>query len=207
MTPPKAAQILDLLVPFAILLRGADRLAPFDRWPELVLRFLPHTFFVYWLFSFIPVIGGQVYMLVVVPLAVLRGVNDDHARHLLRAWVALLIGFLSIWGFIGHVVLADRVASEIGWATGSPFQTELAFASLGLGIAALMTIWLSDHLVTGVVIAKAVFWYGAAFTHLRDWWMDGNAAPYNVGGPLIGDLIYPTVLLVLLARAGPPLRP
>lgn len=38
--------VIDFLVPFGILLRKSEDLPPFDRWRDLVLRFIPHSFFV-----------------------------------------------------------------------------------------------------------------------------------------------------------------
>jgi len=119
------------------------------------------------------------------------------ARKLLLYLTVILIGFGGTWSFIGHTFLAEMVAAKIGWAT-SPFQTELAFYTLGSGVAGLLAIWIRGHLITAVVITKSIFWYGAAYVHIRDAFIHQNFAPYNVGAPLLGDLIFPTVLLYLL---------
>lgn len=119
------------------------------------------------------------------------------ARKLLLYLTVILIGFGGIWSFVGHTFMAEMVATNIGWDT-SPFQTELAFYTLGSGIVGLMAIWIRGHLITAVVLTKSVFWYGAAYTHIREAFLHQNFAPYNVGAPLIGDLIFPTVLLYLL---------
>ena len=102
------------LVPLSALLRH-PHLAPFSRVGELAWRFLPHTFFVYWLFSFIPLFGGLIYMLVVVPLVF--WLNSPGPRHrtiiaatLLRWYVVILIGFGGLWSFIGHTLLAQQIA-------------------------------------------------------------------------------------------------
>jgi hypothetical protein len=110
----------------------------------------------------------------------------------------VIIGLGGLWGFIGHTVLADTVASGIGWAVNSPFQTELAFYHLGLGIAALFAIWLRQHMITALIIAKSIFWYGAAYVHLQDLILNHNFSPLNIGTPLINDIVLPTVLLTLL---------
>ncbi len=202
------SRVVDTLVPFGILLRASEGLNPFERWGDVLLRFLPQTFFMYWLFNFIPLIGGLIYMLVLVPASfklnmptgTYRNTQDD-AQGLLVYLTVILIGFGGIWSFIGHTFMADRIASGIGWETGSPFQAELAFYSLGAGIAGLIAVWLRGHFITALVIVKSVFWYGAAFVHIRDAAMNQNYAPSNIGAPLIGDLVYPTLLLTLLVRA------
>jgi hypothetical protein len=58
---------------------------------------------------------------------------------------ALLYLLCVQWGFGGvltsvpHIVVPDTIAGFIGWEPGSPFQVELGFASLGLGV---LSIWL-----------------------------------------------------------------
>jgi hypothetical protein len=39
-----------------------------------------------------------------------------------------------IGGFFGHVFISDSVAESIGWPTGNPFQLEVGFANLAVGI-------------------------------------------------------------------------
>lgn len=199
---------VDALVPFGLLLRASGKLYPFDRWGEVILRFVPHTFFIYWLFTLIPVVGGAIYMLCLVPLSAClqTGSATTKERHalvemLLVYFTVILIGFGGIWSFIGHTILADDVATAIGWQTGSPFQTELAFYTLGSGIAGLLAVWIRGHLITALVISKSVFWYGAAYVHIQDAVVNQNYSSLNVGAPLIGDLLYPTVLLMFLFKS------
>ena len=95
----------------------------------------------------------------------------------------------------------DNVAIEKGpgWAVGSPFQTELAFYHLGLGGVGIMAWWRRDHLWTALVLAKAIFLYGAAYVHIRDIILFDNWAPSNAGFEILylSDLILPTVILGL----------
>lgn len=123
--------------------------------------------------------------------------------------IVYLYGVGGVWGFAGHFFLADRVVESIGWATGSGFQTELAFYHLGVAVAALLGIWLRDHLWTAVVLAKSIFLYGASYAHLRDIALEANLAPGNAGvGVLLGNFLAPTAMLILLAlRLGRERRP
>ncbi len=202
-----AARIIDTLVPFGILLRTSKELRPFERWGEILWRFLPQTFFVFWLFTFIPFGGGFIYMLALVPLSVKlnsyassSGDFQKFAHELLVYYVVILIGFGGFWSFVGHTFMADTIAAEIGWETGSPFQTELAFYTLGTAVTALLAVWIRGHLITALVFSKSIFWYGAAYVHIQDAILNENYAPLNIGTPLIGDLLYPTLLLALLAK-------
>lgn len=113
--------------------------------------------------------------------------------------IVFLYGVGGLWGFVGHTVLADQVAEGIGWAAGSPFQTELAFYHLGFGVLGLMAIWIRDGLWTAIVVAETIFLYGAAFVHIRDIALHGNFAPFNAGFRVLvlGDIILPTAMLAL----------
>ncbi len=204
----KLRPVIDLIVPFARVLRRAE-VDPKDVSLKLVLGYaIPQSFLFMWLASFIPFVGGLVYSLLLVPVAAKIHINEfniearaNKAATVLWYFTVIIIGFGGIWGFVGHTVLADSVARSIGWATGSQFQIELAFYHLGFGVAALMTIWIRDHLITGLVIAKSIFWYGAALVHIKDAITQSNFAINNVGPPLIGDIIIPTILLWLLFAA------
>ena len=206
-------RVIDLLVPYGVFLRHIEGSTFPHQWARVVFQLLPFTFFVLWVFSFIPLLGSLVYMLVLVPLSVrrhieLNGIEGREKRAHLYLWyyTVILIGFAGMWSFFGHFFLSDMVAERIGWATGSPFQIELAFYTLGSAVAGIMAIWLRGHMITALVVSKAIFWYGAAYVHIMDAIFHANFAPYNVGAVLIGDIVYPTVLLFLLIKAWPVLN-
>lgn len=50
------------------------------------------------------------------------------------------IGLGGLYAFMGHAFLADEVAREIGWPTGSPFQFEVAIANLAFGILGVLCV-------------------------------------------------------------------
>lgn len=109
------------------------------------------------------------------------------------------ITFFSFRGFIGHTVLADVVAADIGWLTGSPFQYELAVYHLGIGIIGMISIWRRDTLWIGLIYAKSIFLFGAAGVHIWDIIANGNFSHGNFGTTLfVNDLIIPITAIVLL---------
>lgn len=208
MTKQRAFTItLDTLIPTGAFLRRWE-LKERIRWHELLWRYLPQTFFIYWIFSFIPVVGGLIYMLAAVSLSIFvhyKTVSSGERsipKLFLLYYTVHLIGFGGLWAFIGHTVLADPVAKGIGWETGSPFQIELAVYHLGFSIAIFTELLLRRNRFTGLIIAKSVFWYGAALIHIYHLIRHRNVSPLNIGGPLIGDLVYPTILLILLRKSG-----
>ena len=196
---------IDLLVPLGLLLRRADGEPPFSSWRALLLKYVPQTFFVYWLFSLVPHVGTFTYMLVLVPLSAWQHIKEkvvggraNQFAVVLWYYTVIMIGFGGLWNFVGHTVMADTVAKGIGWQTGSPFQTELAFYTLGSAIAALTAVWLRGHMITALIVSKSVFLYGAAYVHIREIIVHSNYSPLNVGSVLAGDIVFPTIWLSLL---------
>ena len=110
------------------------------------------------------------------------------------------VGLTGLWAFFGHAFMADRVAASIGWATGSPFQFEVAVANLAFGVLGVLCIFFKDGFWLATGIGYSVFLFGAAFGHIRDILVAGNFAANNAGPVLyIGDIAIPLLILVLLA--------
>ena len=110
------------------------------------------------------------------------------------------VGLTGLWAFFGHAFMADRVAASIGWATGSPFQLEVAVANLAFGVLGVLCIFFKDGFWLATGIGYSVFLFGAAFGHIRDILVAGNFAANNAGPVLyIGDIAIPLLILVLLA--------
>lgn len=115
-------------------------------------------------------------------------------------------GVGGIWNFVGHFFAADMVAASVGWPAGNPFQQELAFYALGTGMVGLLTPWLRDRFWIAAALAPSIFVYGAAFTHVQDYLVNGNTASANWSVAAVGaNLVIPTVVLAVLwayARLG-----
>ncbi|MGH2774184.1 MAG: DUF6790 family protein [Actinomycetota bacterium] len=56
-------------------------------------------------------------------------------------------------GFFGHVFTPDAVAESIDWPKGSPFQQEIGFANLALGVLGLIAAGRRDGFREATVIA------------------------------------------------------
>jgi hypothetical protein len=60
----------------------------------------------------------------------------------LEIFLLYLFGFgvagSGIGGSFGHFFLSDSVAESTGWPTGSPFQLEVGFANLAVGILGIV---------------------------------------------------------------------
>jgi hypothetical protein len=102
-----------------------------------------------------------------------------------------------IGGFFGHLFISDRIAESIGWASGSPFQLEMGFANLALGLLGFGAIARKDGFREATVIAVAVIGVGAAIVHFMDIIQRGNLAPGNTIQN-VSNLLRPALLIGFL---------
>jgi hypothetical protein len=100
-------------------------------------------------------------------------------------------------GFFSHVFTPDVVAESIDWPTGSPFQQEMGFANLALGVLGLVAAWRRDGFREATVIAVAILGVGATVVHVTDIIQEGNLAPGN-SIQNVGNLLKPALLIAVL---------
>ena len=105
-----------------------------------------------------------------------------------------------IGGFFGHVFISDSVAESIGWPTGNPFQLEVGFANLAVGILGIGAMGRRDGFREATVIAVTVFGVGATVVHVMDVIESGNLAPGNTIQN-ISNLLRPALLIAFLAAS------
>lgn len=99
--------------------------------------------------------------------------------------------------FFAHTFLSDYVAGAIGWPAGNPFQLEVAFANLTLGVLGAVAAERTDGFREAAVTAVTVFGVGASIVHFIDIFGTGNLAPGNVV-PALANLVKPAILIGLL---------
>jgi hypothetical protein len=100
-------------------------------------------------------------------------------------------------GFFGHVFTPDAVAESIDWPKGSPFQQEMGFANLALGVLGFISAMRRDGFREATVIAVTIVGVGATVVHVTDMLQEGNLAPGNSIQNL-GNLLKPALLIPLL---------
>ena len=105
------------------------------------------------------------------------------------------IGYLN--NFLMHVVFAEYTAKFIGWAN-SPFQLEVGFASLGMGVAGLIAFRKNLTFRLAAFIPPAFFLWGAAGGHIYQIIKTHNMAPGNAGAILWTDILLPIIGFALL---------
>lgn len=116
---------------------------------------------------------------------------------------ALGVAGSGIGGFFGHLFLSDQVAESVGWPTGSPFQLEMGFANLVLGVLGIIAVGRRDGFREATVIAVAIVGFGATVVHIIDILETGNLAPGNTIQNF-ANLVRPTLLIGFLIAARRP---
>jgi len=116
----------------------------------------------------------------------------------LLAWyVFFTVGAAYLYNFVVHAFFGEMAAKFIGWAD-SPFQFEVATASLGFAVVGFLAAFRSFDLRFAAVIGPGIFTLGAAFGHLRQMQIAHNFAPGNAGVIFYMDFIIPLIGFVLL---------
>jgi hypothetical protein len=119
------------------------------------------------------------------------------SRTLFGYFLLFSVGLANIYNFVMHAFFGDVVARFIGWAP-SPFQLEVAFASLGFGLVGLLAFRAGLGFRAAAVTTPAVFLWGAAGGHLYQMIATGNFAPGNAGSVFWTDFLLPVVGFALL---------
>jgi hypothetical protein len=107
------------------------------------------------------------------------------------------VGVGGLFGAMGHLFAADKVAEQLGWATGSPFQTEVGLFDLAFGVLGICCIWFRGQWWYAVTFGWAIFAVGAAGVHLHEMAGAANNGALNAGS-VLPDLIVPILLVALL---------
>lgn len=114
-------------------------------------------------------------------------------------WIAFwVLGLNGCLGFIEHLFFGPFIATRIGWPN-SPFQFEVAYANLTIGILGLSSVWLRrrDYLLA-TMVAYGSWFFADGVGHVVSLLRDNNWAPSNVGTVLFTDLLGPILVAGLL---------
>ena len=119
------------------------------------------------------------------------------AEALFSYYLLFTIGVNNLVNFVFHVFVGDLAAKFIGWEN-SPFQAEVGFASLGVGIAGVLAFKASLPFRFATLIPPWCFSLGAAGGHIYQMIVAHNFSPGNVGLVLPIDILMPIVGFVFL---------
>ena len=119
------------------------------------------------------------------------------AERLLRWHVWIAVGLDNLYNFVMHSVFGELSARFIGWAN-SPFQLEVAFASLGFAVVAFFAGNRSWDARAAAIIGPGMFTLGAAGGHVYQMIHADNFSPGNAGVIFYMDIIVPIIGASLL---------
>jgi hypothetical protein len=105
-----------------------------------------------------------------------------------------------IGGFFGHMFLSDFIADSVGWPAGSPFQLEMGFANLAIGLLGFVAIARRDGFREATVMAATILSVGASIVHFIDIFETGNLSPGNTIQN-ISNLLKPALLILFLVAS------
>jgi hypothetical protein len=144
-----------------------------------------------------------VYVIYLIALALIIATVDILFMHApviesLLLWLLVCkIGLGGIWTFLGHYFKSDEIAGYIGWPAGNPFQKEIAFSNLAMGISGLMCFFFRDGFWLATIVFSSIFLLGAFSVHIKDIKESGNENPGNSGPVFFADIIIPLSLWTL----------
>jgi hypothetical protein len=116
------------------------------------------------------------------------------------------IGLAFLYYGLLHAFFQEASSRYIGWQP-SPFEFELGFAEIGIGVAAILSRTRTYDMRLAVTIIFGIFSLGAAAQHIYYIACCGNMSPGNAGVILwFGDIILPLILFYLAWMARPAAR-
>jgi hypothetical protein len=142
--------------------------------------------------SALPFLGLILFAATAAPL--LANPPSDWREELLQNGVVYLIGWAGIGAGISHLLFAKKTSTSIGW-TPSPFETEVGFADLAMGIAGVMASGQPTSFWFAVIVVNAIFRVGCGIGHVRDMVQRHNLATNNTKILLV-DFGVPAFLLL-----------
>lgn len=107
------------------------------------------------------------------------------------------IGVSYLMNFVFHGFFGGTAARFIGWQD-SPFQFEVATASLGFALVGFIATWRSFDLRLAAILGPAIFTLGAAVGHVHQMLAMHNFAPGNAGLIFYADIVLPLFGFILL---------
>ncbi|MCB4394056.1 hypothetical protein FZZ91_02925 [Synechococcus sp. HB1133] len=87
-------------------------------------------------------------------------------------WIAFwVLGIGGVYGFVAHLAFGPFIPEQIGWSN-SPFQNEVAYANLTIGILGLTSFWYRrrDYLLAAMVGYSSWFLPTVSAMWRRCWW-------------------------------------
>ena len=123
--------------------------------------------------------------------------RSEKAEILLVWFFAIELGVSGVWAFIAHTMFAPQVAASIGWPAGNPFQQEVAFTNLAIGVLGFLSVRMGRHFRLATIISFSIFMLGAGIGHIYQLFIFNDTAINNAGPVMYFDFIVPVIMILL----------
>jgi hypothetical protein len=123
------------------------------------------------------------------------------AEALLAHFLLFSMGICYLYNFVMHVFFGEMSARFIGWAD-SPFQAEVGYASLGMGLVGVLAFRNDRGLRLAALLGPTAFLWGAAIGHIHQMITAHNFAPGNAGIIFWSDVLLPVIGWFFFWQAG-----
>ena len=113
----------------------------------------------------------------------------------LLLWILVIkIGLWGMVAFCAHYFNSDKIAEHIGWPPGNPFQKEVAFTNLAIGVCGVLCYYFRDGFWLATIVFASIFLLGAFSVHVHEQKTSCNKRSGNAGVIFYLDIIVPTTL-------------
>jgi hypothetical protein len=140
-----------------------------------------------------------------VVLAAVYSMSDLHKHIDTQFWATIVLRNLLVYACgwqlagaaIAHLFFGDQIADYIGWTKDHPFQLEVGFADLGMGVLGILCGRFAGSFWLATIIIVTIFAWGCAVGHARHILHHKNFSPGNAGYFFYWDILLPMALIAL----------
>lgn len=140
----------------------------------------------------LPLIGTILFVIVTV-LQFAGGAGEHWGPQLVTNAVTYMIGWAGVGAGISHLFFGAKISKTIGFEK-SPYQLEVGFADLSMGIVALMAASYSTEFTLAIILVSSFYRFGCGIGHIRSMIKDHNFA-FNNTLILFTNFLVPAFLI------------
>lgn len=145
------------------------------------------------LLGMLPFIGVILFVATAIPL-VFGDRSGDWKQDLVRNGVIYMVGWAGVGAGISHLVFGRKISASIGWAP-SPYELEVGFADLAMGITGLLAGSYGKEYWLAAILVSSIFRVGCGIGHVRQMIQARDFAPNNTA-VLFVNFVVPAVLVL-----------
>jgi len=121
----------------------------------------------------------------------------DWNKYLLSNLLVIGLGCQMVFFGFGHLFYGDKIAEFIGWEKGSPFQYEVGFAGVAMGVLGILCSWYTGLFWLATIIVSSLYLWGCVSGHIRDMVKNKNFNPGSAGFVFYYGMLMPVALIIL----------